>query len=115
MGGVPKNGEGTERFHTWGSETDYREAAAEREGWEMVLPLTGVSHEGSGAHRRQNVNKQKAERSRTVYCYATAFGNLRGGKGGAWVTMWCWEQKGIDWYKAKARGAETESESKAET
>ena len=35
-------------------------------------------------------------------------------RGGARVTMRCWDQKGIDWEKAKARGAETESESKSE-
>ena len=51
----------------------------EREGWEMVLPLTGVSHEGSGVHQRQNINKQKAEHGRAVYCYATASGPLREG------------------------------------
>ena len=33
-------------------------------------------------------------------------------RGGERVTMRWWEQMGIDWEKAKARGAETESESK---
>ena len=58
----------------------------EREGWEVFLPLTGGCHEGSGAHRRPNVNKQMAEHGRTVYCYATASGPLQGGdveRGGA--------------------------------
>ena len=45
----------------------------------MVLPLTGGIHEGSRAHRRQNVNKQKAEHGCAVYCYATASGTLQGG------------------------------------
>ena len=36
-------------------------------------------------------------------------------RGGARVTMRWWEQKVIDWEKAKARRAETESESKSET
>ena len=31
------------------------------------------------------------------------------------VEMRWWDQKGIDWEKAKARGAETESESEPET
>ena len=60
MGDVAKNGAGAKLLHPWVSETDYREAAAERVGWEMVLPLSGGSHEGSGVHRRQDVYKQKA-------------------------------------------------------
>ena len=63
MGGVIENGAGTERVHTWGGEADYRKATEEREGWEVVLPLTGGGHEGSGAHRRPNVNKQKRSHS----------------------------------------------------
>ena len=35
--------------------------------------------------------------------------------GGASVAMGWWDQKGIDWKKAKARGAETESESESES
>ena len=35
--------------------------------------------------------------------------------GGARVEMRWWDQKGIDWEKAKARGAETESESQSES
>ena len=86
MGGDPDNGASTERIHPWGGEMDYRKATAEREGWEVVLPLTGGGHEGSGAHGRPNVNKQKAENGRSVYCYATTSGPLRGGnaeRGGA--------------------------------
>ena len=79
MGGVPKNGEGTERVHTWGGETANRKATAERVGREVVLPLTGGGHEGGGARRRPNFHKQKAEHGRAVYCYATASGPLRGG------------------------------------
>ena len=36
-------------------------------------------------------------------------------RGGARVTMRWWDQKVIDWEKAKARGAETELESELET
>ena len=79
MGGVPDNGEGTERVYTWGGETSNRTATTERAGWEVVLPLTGGGHEGGGAHRRPNIHKQKAEHGRAVYCYATASGNLQGG------------------------------------
>ena len=50
MGGVPNNGAGTERIYPWGSNTDNRKTTAEREGWEVVLPLTEGGHEGSRAH-----------------------------------------------------------------
>ena len=79
MGGVVKNGAGAELLHSWGSETDYRETAAERVGLEMVLPLTGGSHEGSRVHRRKDVYKQKAEHGRAIHCNVTASGPLRGG------------------------------------
>ena len=79
MGGVPDNGAGVERVHTWGGETANRQTTAEREGREVVLPLTGGGHEGGGAHRRPKIHKHKAEHGRAVYCYATASGTLRGG------------------------------------
>ena len=60
MGGVPDNGAGVERVHTWGGDTANRQTTAEREGWEVVLPLTGGGHEGGGSHRRLNIHKQKA-------------------------------------------------------
>ena len=69
----------TELLHPWGGETDYREEAAERVGWEMFLPLTGGSHEVIRVHRRQDVYKQKAEHGRAVHCNVTASGPLRGG------------------------------------
>ena len=74
------------RLESRGGKKDYMKAAAEREGWEVILPLTGGVHEGSGAHQRLNVNKQKAEHGRALYCYATASGTLQGGeaeRGGA--------------------------------
>ena len=86
MGGIPKNRAGTERVRPWGVKTAYRKATADREGWEVFLPLTGGGHEGIGSHRRPNVNKQKAEHGRAVYFCATASGPLRGGeaeRGGA--------------------------------
>ena len=79
MGGVPKNGDGTERVHTWGGETANRKTTSERERWEVVLSLTGGGHEGGGAPRRPNVHKQKAEHGRALYCYAIASGPLQGG------------------------------------
>ena len=46
-----------------------------RDGKWFYPSLEG-GHEGSGAHRRPNVNKQKAEHGSTVYCYATTSGPL---------------------------------------
>ena len=79
MVGVLENGEVTECIHIWGGETANWKATAEREGWEVGLPLTGGGHEGDGSHRRLNVHKQNAEHGCAVYCYATASGPLRGG------------------------------------
>ena len=78
MGGVAENGAGTELLHPWGSASDYREAAAERVGWEMALSLTGGSHEGIGVNRRQDVHNQKAEHGCAIHYNATASGPLRG-------------------------------------
>ena len=79
MGGVPDNGEGTERVYTWGGDTAKKTATTERPGWEVVLPLTGGGHEGGRAHRRPNVHRKKAEHGRAVYCYTTASGPLQEG------------------------------------
>ena len=78
MGGVAKNRSGAELLHSWGSETDHREAAAERVGREMVLHLPGGGHEGSRVHRRKDVYKRKAEHGRAIHCNATAYGPLQG-------------------------------------
>ena len=60
--------------------------------------------------RRQNTVAQFiATRSLLDLCEGTTQ------RGGARVTMRWWDHKGIDWEKAKARGAATESESESET
>ena len=79
MGGDDTNGAGAGLLHSWGSETDHRETAAERVGQEMVLPLPGGGHEGSRFHRRKDVYKQKAENGRAIHCNADASATLRGG------------------------------------
>ena len=84
----------------------------------MVLPLTGGSHEGSWVYRRQDVYKNRRQNTSAQYIATRPLLDLREGamqRGGARVKMRWWDQKGIDWDKAKARGAETESESKSET
>ena len=80
MGGVPDDGAGVELISPWVGETTYRQTAAEREGWEVALPLTRGGHEGGGTHIHLNINSEKAEHGRTVYCYATASGPMRGSK-----------------------------------
>ena len=77
MGGDAKNGAGAELLHSWVSEMDHRETAAERVGREMVLPLPGGSHEGSRFYRRKDVYKQKAEHGRVIHYNATASGPLQ--------------------------------------
>ena len=44
MGGVPDNGAGVKRIYIWGGETANRQTTAEREGLEVVLPLTVGGH-----------------------------------------------------------------------
>ena len=65
---------------------------------------------------RTSINRKQ----NTVAQYITTRSLLHLCKGatqreGARVTMRWWDQNGIDWEKAKARGAETESDSKSET
>ena len=87
MGGVTNYGAGADRISPWGGEKAHRQTAAEREGWEVALPLTIGGHEGGGTHRHSNINPDKVEHGRAVYCYATASGHMcgneteRGGKG----------------------------------
>ena len=57
MGGDAKNGAGVDLINTWGRKIDNRKTATEREGWEMVLPLPGGGHEGSGVSINKDVNK----------------------------------------------------------
>ena len=56
MGGVPDDGAGSERIYTWGGETANWQTTAEREGWEVVLPLTGGGNEGGGSHQRSHIH-----------------------------------------------------------
>ena len=50
MNGVPDDGAGPERIYTWGGKKAYRQTTAEREGWEVALPLTTWGHERGGTH-----------------------------------------------------------------
>ena len=117
MGGVPKNGEGTECIHTWGGETANWKATTERVGWEVVLPLTGGGHEGGGL---TNVRTSINIRQNTVAQYIATRPLLELCEGatqreGERVTLRWWDPTGIDWEKAKAREAETESASESGT
>ena len=98
MGGVPDDGAGAERIYPWGDEKDHRQTAAEREGWEVALPLTRGGHEGGGNHGRPYINSEKVEHGRAVYFYATASGLCEGARQreGAQVKLRWWEQSVID-------------------
>ena len=47
VGVESKNREGIGIVHAWDRATDHGDTAAERVGWEMVLPLPVGGHEGS--------------------------------------------------------------------
>ena len=53
MGADPTYREGDGKIYAWGRENDHRERAAERVGWEVVLPLSGRGHEVGGVYRDQ--------------------------------------------------------------
>ena len=117
MGSVPDNGAGTERVHPWGGETDNRKATAEREGREVVYPsLEGATKEAGITDVRTSINRRK----NTVAQYIATRPLLDLCKGatqreGARLSMRWWYQTGIDWEKAKSKGAETEPESESGT
>ena len=48
MGVDAKTREGVGLVHAWGRETEHGETTTERVGREMVVPLPGGGHEGSG-------------------------------------------------------------------
>ena len=50
MGADPTNIEGAGQLHAQGRAQYHGETAAERVGWEMVLPLSGGSHEVGGVY-----------------------------------------------------------------
>ena len=111
MGGVAKNGAGSELLHPWGIEMDYKEESVERVGWEMVLPLTGGSHAGIRVHRKgTSINRRHitvAQYIATRPLLELCEGATQ--RGGARVKMRWWDQQVIDWEKAKARRVETAS------
>ena len=108
--GDPKDGAGAERISPWGGKTTHWETAAEREGRGMALPLTRGGHEEAGLTyirtsilRRQNTVAQYiAFRPLLDLCVGAR------AREGAKVTLRWWEQAGIDWEKAKAKGPETD-------
>ena len=111
VGGDAKNRAGVELIHAWGRNTDHGETAAERVGREMVYPsLEGDTEEAgfkdiwTSIKNRQNTVAQ--------YIVTQPLMDLYEGTnhiGGARVSRRWWDQKGIDWEKAKTRVAETDS------
>ena len=70
----------------------------------------GFTDERTSINRRQNMVAQYIATRPLLYLWE---GKTQRGR--ARVTLRWWDQKGIDWEKAKARGAETELESESET
>ena len=101
VGGVPENGVGIERVHPWGGEMDNRKTTTEREGWEVVSPLTGGGHEGSGDHRRTNANNRRQNMVTQYIATRPLLDFCEGAKQReeARVPMRWWDQTGIYWEK----------------
>ena len=64
MGGVAKNGAGTELLHSWGSKTYHREKAAERVVREMVLNMLVPWRALNGRHKSTAMCRSGADRRR---------------------------------------------------
>ena len=56
VGADPTNREGAGQLHARGRAQDHGETAAERVGWEMVLPLSGGGHKGGRVYGDQEIN-----------------------------------------------------------
>ena len=90
-----------------------------RRGWDgtwFCPSLEGVMKEAGFTEVRASINRR--QNTFAQYIATRPLLDLCEGKthrGGERVAMRSWYQKGIDWWKAKARGAETESESEPET
>ena len=110
-------GAGAERIYTWGGEKAHRYTTEEREGWEVALPLTrGAMKEA----RLTDIRTSIMRRQNTVAQYIATRPLLDLCKGerareGAKVPLRWWDQAGIDWEKAKAKGVETDMTDGTET
>ena len=74
----------------------------------MVLPVTRGSNEGGRFDGGGKIDYKQAEHGRAVHCDAAASGPVQGASAreGTRVPLRWWNQKGIDWETAKARGEE---------
>ena len=59
-----------------GCKAPNREATSPREGWAVVLPISGGSNEGGGRRADQDVDPSEAEYGRAIYCDATNSGPM---------------------------------------
>ena len=90
-----------------------------RRGWDgklFYLSLVGAMKESGFTDVKTSINRR--QNTAAHYIATRPLLDLYRGatqRGGARVTRRWWDQKVIDWEKAKARGAETELESKLET
>ena len=111
MGGDSKDGAGAERVPTWGGEAAHWETGAEREGRGLELPLTRGGHEGGGIDGYPDVDNEKSEHMVAQYIATRPLLDLGEGersREGAKVPLRWWDQAGIDWEKANAKGVETD-------
>ena len=67
MGDDSEDGEDPGHFLVQGRAEDYGEAAAAREGRELVLPFVGGSNEGDRDCADTDVNPPEAEYGRAIY------------------------------------------------
>ena len=70
---------GPGQFSVQGCAEYHGEAAAEREGWELVLPFVGRSDEGDKDGSDTDINPPEEEYGRAVYCDADNSGPMRKG------------------------------------
>ena len=74
-----EDGEGPGQFSVQGRAEDHREAAAAREGQDMVLPFVGRSNEGDRDGSDTDINPTEAEYGRAIYCDTADSGPVRKG------------------------------------
>ena len=79
MGSDEKDGVGPGRLSGQGSKNDNGETALPREGWGLVLPVTGGGDEGGGDRAELDIDPPEAEHGCEIYCDAADSGPVQGG------------------------------------
>ena len=79
MGADSEDGEGPGKFSVQGRAEDHREAAAAREGRDLVLTFVGGSNEVDRDGSDTDVNSPEAEYGCAIYCDSADSGPVRKG------------------------------------